>query len=715
MKKLISFLVSIASCLSLSAQGTIQDYKRAYGLYERFKSENVLQTADNLHWTNDTEFTYQTRSTEGIKYMKGSIGDGGTFEISETEKPSSRQDDRRWRRNRRDAEERDGATLQGPQLVRNHWMNVDDERHGGYVASPDSTMRAYIKNDNIYVSRRDGSEERQLSYDGTLGHYYSSYIQWSPDGKYVAANRIVPVPQKRYVYYVESSPVNQLQPILHQQEYAKPGDELMRKKPCVYEVATGRAIIPDDTLFPHPYDIYGPEWSRDGHTVIFEYNERGHKVYRVLEINVETGNVRTVIEEKSSTYINYNRRFRQSILEGKQMIWMSERDNWNHLYLYDVAKGKVIRQITKGEWVVRQVLRVDEEKGIIYFTASGMNPEEDPYLIHYYRIGIDGKNLTCLTPENGTHRAQFNESYTYLLDTYSRVDMAPISVVRSVAHPEKIYEITRADISRLKENGWVAPEVFVAPGRDGVTPMWGIIQRPTNFDPTHKYPIIEYIYAGPGDAYTPKSFNSYNWTTSALAELGFIVVQLDAMGTSYRGKKFEETCYKNLKDAGFPDRIQWIRAAAAKYPYMDADNVGIFGCSAGGQESTAAVLWHGDFYKAAYSACGCHDNRMDKIWWNEQWMGYPVDSSYVECSNVENASKLNRPLMLVVGEMDDNVDPASTMQLVNALIKANKDFELVVLPGAHHTMGDSYGDHKRYDFFVRNLLHVDPPKWDELK
>jgi dipeptidyl aminopeptidase/acylaminoacyl peptidase len=715
MKKLISFLVSLASCLSLSAQGTIQDYKRAYGLYERFKSENVLQTADNLHWTNDTEFTYQTRSTEGIKYMKGSIGDGGTFEISETEKPNSRKDDRRWRRNRRDAEERDGATLQGPQLLRNHWMNVDDERHGGYVVSPDSTMRAYIKNDNIYVSRRDGSEERQLSYDGTLGHYYSSYIQWSPDGKYVAANRIVPVPQKRYVYYVESSPVNQLQPILHQQEYAKPGDELMRKKPCVYEVATGRAIIPDDTLFPHPYDIYGPEWSRDGHTVIFEYNERGHKVYRVLEINVETGNVRTVIEENSSTYINYNRRFRQSILEGKQMIWMSERDNWNHLYLYDVVKGKVIRQITKGEWVVRQVLRVDEEKGTIYFTASGMNPEEDPYLIHYYRIGIDGKNLTCLTPENGTHRAQFNESYTYLLDTYSRVDMAPISVVRSVAHPEKIYEITRADISRLKENGWVAPEVFVAPGRDGVTPMWGIIQRPTNFDPTHKYPIIEYIYAGPGDAYTPKSFNNYNWSTSALAELGFIVVQLDAMGTSYRGKKFEETCYKNLKDAGFPDRIQWIRAAAAKYPYMDADNVGIFGCSAGGQESTAAVLWHGDFYKAAYSACGCHDNRMDKIWWNEQWMGYPVDSSYVECSNVENASKLNRPLMLVVGEMDDNVDPASTMQLVNALIKANKDFELVVLPGAHHTMGDSYGDHKRYDFFVRNLLHVDPPKWDELK
>jgi len=714
MTKHILIISLCAWSLSLFAQGTLEDYKRAYGLYEKFKSENVLNSAEELRWTSDYEFTFRTRSEEGQKFMKGTIGQDIEFTLTETERPEPRRDDRRGR-GRREREWVGGATLQGPQLVRNHWMNVDDERRGGPVLSPDSSMRAYIKNDNIYVSRSDGSEERQLSFDGTLSHYYSSYIQWSPDGKYVAANRIIPVSEKRYVYYVESSPRNQLQPILHQQEYAKPGDEVMRKHPCIYEVATGRAIIPDDTLFPHPYDIYGPEWTEDSRSIIFEYNERGHKVLRVLELNAETGKVRTIIEESSPTFVNYNRHFRQDLRNGEQMIWMSERDNWNHLYLYDVAKGKVIRQITKGEWVVRQVIRVDEEHETIYFTASGMNPDEDPYLVHYYRIGLDGKNLTCLTPENGNHRAQFNESFTYLLDTYSRVDEAPVSVVRSVAHPEKVYEIARADISRLKENGWVAPEVFVAPGRDGVTPMWGIIQRPTNFDPARKYPVIEYIYAGPGDAYTPKSFSSYNWTTSTLAELGFIVVQLDAMGTSYRGKKFEEVCYKNLKDAGFPDRIEWIRAAAAKYPYMDADNVGIFGCSAGGQESTTAVLLHGDFYKAAYSACGCHDNRMDKIWWNEQWMGYPVDSSYVECSNVENASKLERPLMLVVGEMDDNVDPASTMQLANALIKANKDFELVVLPGAHHTMGESYGDHKRYDFFVRHLLHVDPPKWNELK
>ena len=238
---------------------------------------------------------------------------------------------------------------------------------------------------------------------------------------------------------------------------------------------------------------------------------------------------------------------------------------------------------------------------------------------------------------------------------------------------------------------------------------------PVDFDPNKKYPIIEYIYSGPGDQYVPKTFTPYNWWMTSLAELGFIVVQVDGMTTSFRSKEFEEVCYKNLKDAGLPDHIAWIKAAAEKYPYMDIDRVGIFGCSAGGQESTGAVLFHPEFYKAAYSACGCHDNRMDKIWWNELWMGYPVDESYSACSNVDNAHRLTRPLMLVVGEMDDNVDPASTMQVVNALIKAGKDFDLVVIPGARHTMGEDFGEHKRYDFFVRHLLGVTPPSWDQVR
>ena len=454
-----------------------------------------------------------------------------------------------------------------------------------------------------------------------------------------------------------------------------------------------------------------------------EYNKRGHQLYQLLAMDASTGHLRTIVEEKSNTFVNYPRLWRQFIKKGTQLLWTSERDNWNHIYLYNVTplvkKGKSVAQppmqITKGDWFVRGIKYVDEKNGVIYFSASGVNKQEDPYLMHDYRIGLDGKNMVCLTPEEGNHSTVYSPDYRYLVDTYSMVDKAPVTVLRSCGDGKIIQTLECADISKLTDNGWVAPEVFKAKGRDGQTDMWGIIQRPTNFDPTKKYPVIEYIYSGPGDAYTPKNFISYNWNMTGLAELGFIVVQLDAMGTSYRGKAFEEICYKNLQDAGFPDRELWIKAASTKYPYMDATNVGIFGASAGGQESTTAVLLHGDFYKAAYSSCGCHDNRMDKIWWNEQWMGWPVDSSYVRSSNVYNAPKLNCPLMLVVGELDDNVDPSSTMQVADALIKAGKDFELVVLPGVHHTMGETFGEHKRYDFFVKNLLHVTPPAWQDVK
>lgn len=726
-------LLSCLAALSLqaAAQGTVEDYKRAYSMQNRFRSSLILGQADGVRWTSPTTFTYTTRTAEGEQHMQGTVGADGVLQLAPAEgtqqntgrQQNNRRNDRpQWRDSRVNT-----ATKQGPQLVQNHWMNVDDERYGQPMLSPDSTLRAYIKNDNIYVSRADGSQERQLTFDGTLGLYYSAYLQWSPDGKYICTNRIRPVSEKRYVYYVESSPTTQLQPILHQQEYAKPGDELQQRRPCVVEVATGRNIVPQNDLFPNPYDLHSLSWCEDSHAIRFEYNERGHQVYRLLEMSVETGQVRTLIEERSHTFVNYNRLWHQPICGGKKMIWQSERDNWAHLYLYDFEenvkdkKGKnkglqtpKVTQITRGEWVVRQVLKVDEDKQLIYFTASGVNKDEDPYLIHYYRIGFDGKGFTCLTPGNGNHSARFNDDYTYLVDTYSRVDQAPVTVLRSVENPDEGQQVACADISQLETSGFVMPEVFAAPGRDGKTMMWGIIHRPTNLDPTKKYPVIEYIYAGPGDAYTPKSFRVFDWNMTALAELGFIVVQLDAMGTSYRGKKFEEVCYKNLQDAGFPDRIAWIKAAAERYPYMDTEHVGIFGASAGGQESTTAVLLHGDFYKAAYSSCGCHDNRMDKIWWNEQWMGWPVDSSYVESSNVTNAHKLQGALMLVVGEMDDNVDPASTMQVADALIKANKDFELVVLPGVHHTMGESFGEHKRYDFFVKNLLGVTPPKWNEV-
>ena len=595
-----------------------------------------------------------------------------------------------------------------------HWMEVDDEKEGRPVTSPDGKWIAFIKNDNVYVREVATGKEKQLSQDGTLSNYYSSYIQWSPDSKSVVSCRIRPV-EKRYVYYVESSPADQAQPKLHKQEYAKPGDELRFKVPCIFEVESGRRLIPSTELFSHQYELSGPMWNADSKAITFEYNERGHKVYRVLEMSVVDGSVRTLIEEKEEKYVNYPRIYRNYLSDGKRIIWSSERDNYNHLYLYDRATGKPLNQITKGEWYVRGVQQVDEANEVIYFSANGMKKGEDPYLIHYYKINFDGSNLVELTPEEGMHQCWYSSDYKYLVDVYSKVDQAPIAVLRDAKNGKIRMQLDKADISALLANGWKAPEVFSAKGRDGKTDMWGVIYRPSNFDPSKKYPVIEYIYSGPGDQYVPKTFSSYNWWMTSLAELGFIVVQVDGMTTSFRSKEFEEVCYKNLKDAGLPDHIAWIKAAAQKYPYMDIDRVGIFGCSAGGQESTGAVLFHPEFYKAAYSACGCHDNRMDKIWWNELWMGYPVDESYSACSNVDNAHLLSRPLMLVVGELDDNVDPASTMQVVNALIKANKDFELVVIPGAHHTMGEDFGEHKRYDFFVRHLMGITPPSWDKVK
>lgn len=739
------FALGSMSCTSLWAQGTVEDYNRAYALREKYNAKHVLYAGVVPHWVDQTSAFWYVRQTEkGKEYVKvdaaskkrTALFDQQKMAAALTEKAGReinaynlplqncrlnisldtlrfQLDGKFWAysiKNNRLLDE--GAIpLRGKER---HWMEVDDEKEGRPVTSPDGKWTAFIKNDNVYVREVATGKEKQLSQDGTLSNYYSSYIQWSPDSKSVVSCRIRPV-EKRYVYYVESSPADQAQPKLHKQEYAKPGDELRFKVPCIFEVESGRRLIPSTELFSHQYELSGPMWNADSKAITFEYNERGHKVYRVLEMSAVDGSVRTLIEEKEEKYVNYPRIYRNYLSDGKRIIWSSERDNYNHLYLYDRATGKPLNQITKGEWYVRGVQHVDEANEVIYFSANGMKKGDDPYLIHYYRINFDGSNLVELTPEEGMHQCWYSSDYKYLVDVYSKVDQAPIAVLRDAKNGKIRMQLDKADISALLANGWKAPEVFSAKGRDGKTDMWGVIYRPSNFDPSKKYPVIEYIYSGPGDQYVPKTFSSYNWWMTSLAELGFIVVQVDGMTTSFRSKEFEEVCYKNLKDAGLPDHIAWIKAAAQKYPYMDIDRVGIFGCSAGGQESTGAVLFHPEFYKAAYSACGCHDNRMDKIWWNELWMGYPVDESYSACSNVDNAHLLSRPLMLVVGELDDNVDPASTMQVVNALIKANKDFELVVIPGAHHTMGEDFGEHKRYDFFVRHLMGITPPSWDKVK
>lgn len=712
MKNLLLLALLASSTLSTYAQGTVQDYKNANAVRGKYSNK---MTNGNIHvqspWhVNPAVFRYSTFNGDSTVWYEVDVKTG---EKKPTANPEPRQQNGR----------RGGDG--------HHWMEVRDEKDGRAESPVNKGTFIIHKDNNLYVQTGDDPTNAvPVTTDGVDTCYYSSWGRWSKDGKYYATVLIKPAP-KHYVTYTLSSPTDQVQPKYSQQEYAKPGDSLNYRIPVVVDVEQKRTIYPKSTaLFASQYQVTAPDWDENGKTLTFEFNERGHKTYRVLEMDLE-GNVRTLIEEKNNKYVAYSRNFRQD-LDSEHILWKSDRNGHAHLYLYDRKKGK-LTQVTKGDYWVRGVqhAEIDEKgKGYIIFSANGMNyknmsvvkssldgqiPEEDPYHIHYYRIDLNGKNLVHLTPERGTHSITLNADHTAFIDTYSSIDQAPVTVLRSAIDGKLISTLETADISKLEATGWKAPEVFVAPGRDGKTDMWGLIQRPSNFDPTKKYPVIEYIYSGPGDQYVPKKFTPWLYYLQDVAELGFIVVQLDAMTTSFRNLDFEQVCYKNLKDAGFPDRIAWIKAAAEKYPYMDIDRMGIYGCSAGGQEALGALLFHPEFYKAAYAACGCHDNRMDKIWWNEQWMGYPVDSSYIECSNVENAKNLQGKLMLVVGEMDDNVDPSSSYQVVNALIKANKDFEFILLPGAHHTMGESFGEHKRADFFVKNLLGVEPPSWNEVK
>lgn len=733
--------LAVTVSLHTSAQGTQAEFDNALSVMDRWGAKNVYHSDVKPVWLSPTTFWYSTNTADGTAYTlvdanrrsrrnlfdKAKLADalakasGAKVDAKSPAIANIRVNaaadtlrfefvGKKWAyaiaKNRIASE---GAVVAPPPAP--HWMVVDEEKQTWTVPSPDGTHEAFIRENNVWVRNLSDRSERALTTNGTISRYYSAMLQWSPDGKYIATTKIRPI-EKRYVYYVESSPADQLQPKLHKQEYAKPGDEMIFKVPVIVEVATGKSVTAPDAALEPQFRLTELRWDSDSKGITFEQNERGHKRYAIMSMDAATGALAPVVDERADTYVQYDRAWRHHFADGRRVLWFSERDNHGHLYLYDRANpdAKPL-QVTSGDFYVRNVLKVDEQAGKIYFSANGVAANEDPYNIKYYSINLDGSDMSTLTPDAGTHSAWLAPGERFIVDVVSGPASAPVATLRSATDGSLVMPLETADISKIVANGWTAPEVFCAPGRDGKTPIWGIIQRPSNFDPNKTYPVIEYIYQGPHDHFVPKNFLPVNYWTQTMAELGFVVVMVDGMSTAYRSRDFENVCYKNLNDAGLPDHMAWMRAAAAKYPYMDLSRVGIYGCSAGGQESLSAILQYPDFYKACYSACGCHDNRMDKTWWNELWMGYPVDESYVTNSNVTNAHKLQGALMLVVGELDDNVDPATTMQVANALIKANKDFELVVIPGAHHTMGERYGDRKRFDFFVKNLMGVTPPKW----
>ena len=575
--------------------------------------------------------------------------------------------------------------------------------------SPDGHWTAFVKDHDLHLRDRKSGEEISLGDDGTEEDSYDGGVYWSPDSRHVVALR-TKKGEDHKVFLIESSPRGQVQPKLSSYDYLKPGDRIPTSKPHLFDVEARKQIPVADALFDNPWSIEEIRWSPDNQRFTFLYNQRGHQVLRLMAVDAATGAASALIEETSPTFIDYsNKTYLQILDKSNEILWMSERDGWNHLYLIDGQTGKVKNPVTRGDWLIRQIEWVDDAKRQVWFRALGIVPGQDPYHVHYARINFDGTGLTLLTEGDGNHQVEFSPDRRFLIDTYSRVDLPPVTVLRRGEDGRKVCDLEQADVSALRETGWAVPERFVARARDGQTEIHGVLFTPTHLDPAKKYPVIEQIYAGPQGAFVPKSFAPFH-QTQALAELGFIVVQIDGMGTNWRSRAFHDVCWKNLGDAGLPDRILWIKAAAEKHPYFDLSRVGVYGGSAGGQNALGAMLFHGDFYKAAVADCGCHDNRMDKIWWNEAWMGWPIGPHYAAQSNVTNAHKLRGALLLTVGELDHNVDPASTMQVVNALIKANKDFDLVVFPGAGHGAGGSpYGRRRMRDFFVKHLRGIEPP------
>ncbi|MCC9602151.1 prolyl oligopeptidase family serine peptidase [Stieleria sp. JC731] len=543
---------------------------------------------------------------------------------------------------------------------------------------------------------------------------------WSPDSRFLAGWQLIRH-QPEKVTMVESSPRGGGRAVVHEHSYRLPGDPYDEFLLHVFNVEDGTQVACEVPTV----DFGRPQirWLGDNQ-IVFEKVDRGHQRFRVFVVDPAAASVRTAVDESTDTFIwtmhGPNVPLVTYLNKTDEFVYSSEASGYRHLYLVDLNDAEnsfavtaerteqeldQIKNlaITNGDWLVRKIAEVDEEARTIDLVVGSFYEDQDPYLQHLVRASLDGDMLVALTEAHGDHTYEFSPNGDYLIVSSSRVDSPPLHQLRRVSDGKLICDLVQAQ--RIDETSdWSLPQRFSAKGRDGETDIWGNVYFPADFDPSKKnyYPIIEAIYAGPHDSHVPTRY-LHSSRHQDLTSLGFVVVQIDGMGTANRSKAFHDVCWHNLKDAGFPDRIAWIKAAADRFPAMDTSRVGIFGTSAGGQNACGAVLFHNDFYKSAYASCGCHDNRMDKSSWNEQWMGYPVEQHYSESSNIDNAHRLDANLFLVVGELDTNVPPESTYRLVDALIKADKDFEFLMVPSMGHSDGGRYGKRRMRDFFVRTL------------
>ena len=609
------------------------------------------------------------------------------------------------------------------------------------IVSPDGAKAAFVREHDLWVRDLATGQETRLTTDGQPDFGYATnnagwvrsdvpILLWSPDSKRIATFQH----DARGVgmMYLVGTGVGH--PELEAWKYPLPGDSLIfRIERVVIDVATGKVTrfqMPPDahrsTLCDHVACRGGEwadvEWYPDGSHVAFVSTTRDHKQANLRIADAATGAIRDVLEERVATQYEsgYGRVNWHVLPASNEVIWFSERDDWGNLYLYDLATGRLERQITKGPGPVLELIRIDEKNRLLYFIATGKEPGEDPYFRHLYRIGFDGKKQELLTPESGDHAVTLAPDGRYFVDAWSTPATPPTIVLRD-ERGRIVMPLEQADIARLVASGWVPPIPFTTKARDGKTDLYGLMYRPASFDSTRSYPIVNYLYPGPqSGSVGSRSFSAARGDKQGLAELGFIVVEVDAMGTPMRSKSFHDAYYGDMGDNGLPDQIATIKQLAARHPSMDLDRVGIWGHSGGGFAAADGILRYPDFYKVAISEAGNHDNRTYEDDWGERYQGLLVrnpdgSTNYDNQANQLLAKNLKGKLLIAHGTMDNNVPPNNTLVLENALIAANKDFDLLMLPNRRHGFANEpYMIRRRWDYFVRNLMGAEPPAGYEI-
>src|SRR5215472_666169 len=604
------------------------------------------------------------------------------------------------------------------------------------TVSPNKRWAAYVSDHNLCLRDLSTGTILHLTDDGVAGWDYATPLPslrlmveqkteqvqqpaavfWSPDSSKLVTYRIDSRNSGRFTS-LQFVPPDRLRPRAFTYVYPLPGEVLAKAEAIIFDVQLGKRIDVQNGVQELPFQD-GPdfEWFPDSKSFHYDYFERGFKAKELRVVDAATGEQKVLLREQSDTYLDYSEMFFRFIDSSQEILWSSERDGWNHLYLYNRKTGQLENQVTTGSWAVRSIEYVDEKKRQVYLEANGKEKTEDPYQTHLYRLGFDGKGLQLLTAENANHNVSFSSDGKYFVDNYSRPDLPGKSTLRKAEDGSEVRVLEEPDFKELTELGWKFAEPFHGKAADGTTDIYGLIWRPSNFDSSKKYPIIEHVYTGPQGFFVPKTFGTSLWLQS-VAELGFVVVMVDGRGTIGRSHAFHQYSYRNLGGA-FDDHVSLIKQMAERYPYMDIERVGIFGTSAGGYGAAHAMLAFPDFYKVGVTTSGDHDARLDKAWWNELYQGYPVQDDYVQQSNVTMASRLQGHLLLEHGDIDENVHPVETMRFVDALMKANKNFDMLFVPNMYH--GES-GEHdlylvrRRWDYFVQHLLGVTPPVNFEVK